>query len=164
MRTALDSPRPQGTPRWVLMVHQPSTGTWHTGAESPYRAPVLRALGEMTRTVRARGDDLTAALWGPDDHDGSDWQRHAPAPASTATAPPAPASTATAPPASASTATAPPAPAPPAPRPAAGSTALAERLDDRRRQVLLAGLTKAGHHDLTADDLTAVRTLVERLD
>ncbi|MFB8775446.1 hypothetical protein [Streptomyces broussonetiae] len=148
MRTALDSPRPQGTPRWVLMAHQPATGTWHTGAEPPYRAPVLHALGEMTRTVRARGDDLTTALWGPDDHDGTDWRRHDPAPASTAETP---------------AATAPPATAPPAPRPAAGSTALTERPDDRR-QVLLAGLTRAGHHDLTADDLTAVQTLVERLD
>jgi hypothetical protein len=41
---------------------------------------------------------------------------------------------------------------------------LAERMDSRRRQVLLAGLGKAGLFDLAPDDEAAVQALVERLD
>ncbi|MEV5314481.1 hypothetical protein [Streptomyces sp. NPDC052610] len=37
-------------------------------------------------------------------------------------------------------------------------------MTDRRHQVLMAGLGKAGLHDLTDDDRTAVHTLVDRLD
>jgi hypothetical protein len=37
-------------------------------------------------------------------------------------------------------------------------------MDARKRQVLMAGLSKAGLYDLTADDHTAVQELVDRLD
>jgi hypothetical protein len=43
-------------------------------------------------------------------------------------------------------------------------TKLAERMYDRRHQVLMAGLSKAGLYDLAPDDVTAVQTLVDRLD
>ncbi|MFE6282508.1 hypothetical protein [Streptomyces sp. NPDC057877] len=142
MQTAAqESPRPpQGAPRWVLMTRQPPSPDWRLGAESPYRAAVLHALGEMTQTVRARGGDLTVALWGPDG-DGSGWQRY-----DTTTPSPAPA------------------PGDEGAASPAGSTALTERMTDRRRQVLMAGLSRAGRYDLTPDDLTAVQTVVDRLD
>ena len=37
-------------------------------------------------------------------------------------------------------------------------------MHDRRHQALMAGLGKAGLYDLAADDVAAVRTLVDRLD
>jgi hypothetical protein len=102
---------------------------------------VQYALGEMAQTVRARGDDLAVSLWGPKD---GAWQRFdvpaAPAPTGAAATPSPPAD---------------------APEKRGG---LAERMDSRRRQVLLAGLSKAGLYDLAPDDQAAVRTLVERLD
>ncbi|MFR0358445.1 hypothetical protein [Streptomyces sediminimaris] len=177
-------PQPTGDPRWVAMFHRPSTDSWQVCAESPHRAPVQYALGEMAHTVRARGGSLAVSLWGPKD---GGWQRFdvpaTPATAS-ATAPAsapatAPASAPATAPASAS-ATAPasapataPASAPatasvtPGPHQARGPgerSRLAERMDARRRQVLMAGLTRAGLYDLTPEDHTAVQALVERLD
>ncbi|KUO08632.1 hypothetical protein [Streptomyces sp. DSM 15324] len=132
------SPQPPGDPRWVAMFHDPSSDSWRPAAESPDRAPVLYAMGEMAQAKRARGDTVTVALWGPK---GGAWHLFDPAGA------PAPAA------------------APTAERPVAASpTKLAERLGDRRHQVLMAGLSKAGLYDLTPDDATAVRDLVDRVD
>ncbi|MFG2573273.1 hypothetical protein [Streptomyces sp. NPDC048481] len=144
------SPRPPGTPRWAAMFYDPRSSSWRCAAESPVRTPVLYAIGEMTQVVRARGDEATVALWGPD---GGAWQRFDLAGANTAgtvgTAAPEPAAAA----------------APAAQGPAApGHARHAERLEDRRHQVLMAGLGKAGLHDLAAEDETAVRTLVDRVD
>ncbi|MET9686174.1 hypothetical protein ABZY29_39300, partial [Streptomyces coeruleorubidus] len=72
VETRPESPRPQGAPRWVAMYYRPAAQTWRTAAESPHRSPVLHALGEMTQTLRARGDDVTFALWGPKD---GEWHR-----------------------------------------------------------------------------------------
>ncbi|MET9761126.1 hypothetical protein ABZ016_18995 [Streptomyces sp. NPDC006372] len=140
METRPESPRPQGAPRWVAMFHRPADGSWRTAAESPHRSPVLYALGEMTHTLRARGEDVQFALWGPKD---GEWhlhdtpQRQAPAPR----------------------------PSPSAPQTSAGEpTGLAARMTGRRHQVLMAGLSKAGLYDLSPEDETTVRTLVEQLD
>ncbi|WDM11327.1 hypothetical protein J3S85_07115 [Streptomyces lavenduligriseus] len=40
----------------------------------------------------------------------------------------------------------------------------AERMTDRRHQVLLAGLDRAGLYDLGPEDAEAVRVLADRLD
>ncbi|MFD5227628.1 hypothetical protein ACFWJ5_03680 [Streptomyces qaidamensis] len=53
--------------RWVAMFYRPAAGSWRTAAQSAHRSPVLYALGEMTRAVRAPGDEVTVALWGPKD-------------------------------------------------------------------------------------------------
>ncbi|WP_327316839.1 hypothetical protein [Streptomyces sp. NBC_01235] len=142
------SPRPPGDPRWVAMFYDPSSASWRQAAESPDRMPVLYAIGEMSQVKRARGDEVAVTLWGPKD---GEWQRFD----------------------SASPPSAEPLPEPPA-EPAAdgdgegaarpGHARLAERMEDRRHQVLMAGLSKAGLYDLTPDDVTAVRTLVDRVD
>ncbi|GGT84005.1 hypothetical protein ACH4HG_11095 [Streptomyces coeruleorubidus] len=138
METRPESPRPQGAPRWVAMYYQPAAQTWRTAAESPHRSPVLHALGEMTQTLRARGHEVTFALWGPKD---GDWHRFEtplePGPAASRPAPEAPASE-------------------PAP--------LAERMTGRRHQVLMSGLGKAGLYDLSPEDDATVQALAERLD
>ncbi|KOV63438.1 hypothetical protein [Streptomyces sp. MMG1121] len=131
-------PCPPGAPRWVAMFHQPAQDSWTVGAQSPDRAPVLYAVADMTHTVRARGEEVTVALWGPED---GAWHLFD-APAA-------------------------PAPAPPAdgPAPAVAEPAkLAERMTDRRHQVLMAGLGKAGLYDLSAEDGEAVRTMADLLD
>ncbi|MDN3259393.1 hypothetical protein QWJ26_06105 [Streptomyces sp. CSDS2] len=132
-------PRPPGEPRWVAMFRSPDGETWTVGAQSPYREPVLYAVGDMTRTLRARGDEVTVALWGPENgawrlFDTPSVPTRAPAPESSA--PPA------------------------APEP----ERLAERMRDRRHQVLLAGLDRAGLYDLGPEDGEAVRVLADRLD
>jgi hypothetical protein len=115
------------------------------GAESPDRACVLYAVGDMTQTLRARGEEATVALWGPKD---GAWHLFD-APAGRA---PAPAAAALA----GST---------DGPAPAAGEpTRLAERMTDRRHQVLMAGLSKAGLYELSAEDGEAVRTMADLLD
>ncbi|MBG0853567.1 hypothetical protein I2W78_17375 [Streptomyces spinoverrucosus] len=130
------SPQPPGTPRWVAMFYQPSSASWRVGAQSPYRAPVLYALGEMTQTLRARGEDPAVVLWGPKD---GAWQRvDAPAAVAASSAP--------------LTGT----PTQPA--------KLAERMTDRRHQVLVAALNRAGLYDLAPDDRTAAEAVVDRLD
>ena len=142
METRPESPQPTGVPRWVALTYRPSSASWQTCAESPHRAPVQYALGEMAHTVRARGEDLTVSLWGPKD---GAWQRYD---VSTATAmATAPAATPEAPP------TGPEKP-----------SRLTERMDDRRQQVIMAGLGKAGLYDLTQDDWAAVEAVVDRLD
>ncbi|GAB2736363.1 hypothetical protein [Streptomyces bullii] len=142
MQTRPRSPQPPGEPRWVALSYRSSSAAWHVAAESPHRAPVLYALGEMAQTVRARGDELTVALWGPKD---GAWQRFD----TDAAPPPAPEPTA---------------PEPPPSRRAAEPSRLAERMHDRRHQVLMAGLSKAGRYDLAPEDVAAVQTLVDRLD
>jgi hypothetical protein len=140
MQTRPQSPQPPGAPRWVAMAYQPSSASWQVCAESPHRAPVQYALGEMAHTVRARGGDLTVSLWGPEDGTDDTWHRF------DATAPDV---------------------AVPEPPPSTSSekpTVLAERMNDRRRQVLMAGLSKAGLYDLAPDDWAAVETLVDQLD
>jgi hypothetical protein len=119
------------------MVHRPAEGSWRTAAESPHRSPVLYALGEMTQTLRARGDEPAVALWGPKD---GAWHRYgAPLKQPAASQPP--------------------------PQTSPGEPArLAERMTGRRHQVLMAGLTKAGLYDLSPEDDTTVQALVERLD
>jgi hypothetical protein len=130
------SPQPTGAPRWVAQFYQPSSASWQVCAESPHRSPVQYALGEMAHTLRARGDDLEVSLWGPKHEE---WHRFD---VST----------------TAATATQSPSVAPKEP------SKLAERMNGRRQQVLMAGLGKAGLYDLTPDDWAAVETLVERLD
>ncbi|MFJ9815926.1 hypothetical protein ACIRU3_11735 [Streptomyces sp. NPDC101151] len=134
-----DCPQPPGVPRWVAMFYQPSRAAWRVGAESPDRTPVLYAVGDMAQTVRARGQDVTVALWGP--RDGA-WQRF-----DTQAAEPA-------------------APAAPEPSPERSGepVRLAERMSDRRHQVLMAGLSKAGLYDLSSEDAEAVQALVDGLD
>ncbi|MGW7816728.1 hypothetical protein ACWGLF_01100 [Streptomyces puniciscabiei] len=135
-------PRPPGVPRWVAMFRQPSQDSWTVGAESPDRDCVLYAVGDMTQTLRARGEEATVVLWGP--KDGS-WHLFG-APAGGAPAP-APAGSAD------------------RPAPGAGEPArLAERMTDRRHQVLMAGLSKAGLYDLSAEDGEAVRAMADLLD
>jgi hypothetical protein len=116
------------------MFYEPSSSTWRLGAESPDRSPVLYAIGEMAQVKRARGDEVVVALWGPKD---GAWQRFD--------------SAAAVPDAAASPGTVPPAPSP-------------STQHDRRHQVLMAGLSKAGLYDLTPDDVTAVQTLVDQVD
>lgn len=137
MQTPSPSPQPPGAPRWVAMFHEPTSDSWRVGAQSPYRFPVQYAVGEMTQTLRARGDDPVVALWGP--KGGGGWERHE----------------------------APAAAAPPTVRAeslAEETGRLAERMTDRRQQVLMAGLGKAGVYDLSPDDSAAVAALVDRLD
>ncbi|WP_260326761.1 hypothetical protein [Streptomyces sp. TLI_185] len=130
------SPQPTGAPRWVAQVHRPSSASWEVCAQSPHRAPVEYALGEMAHTVRARGGDFVVSLWGPKD---GAWQRFDVSTANAAT------------------------PEPPSAGPDEPST-LTERMSGRRQQVLLAGLSKAGLYDLAPDDHAAVQALVEQLD
>jgi hypothetical protein len=125
------------------MFYRPDTASWQVGAQSPDRSPVLYALGEMTQTLRARGDEVTVELWGPKEEDWHRYDASAPATA-TATAPAPPRETAG--------------------EPVKEPTKLAERMHDRRHQALMAGLSKAGLYDLAPDDVAAVRTLVDRLD
>ncbi|MEU2712785.1 hypothetical protein [Streptomyces sp. NPDC007205] len=141
-------PRPPGAPRWVAMFHQPARDSWTVGAESPDRDPVLYAVGDMTQTVLARGEEVTVALWGPED---GAWRRYDTPAAAKGPAP----------------ATKGPAPAGTAGRPVPGSgepPELAERMTDRRHQVLMAGLSKAGLYDLSAEDDEAVRAMTDLLD
>jgi hypothetical protein len=175
------------------MFYDPSSTSWRLAAESPDRTPVLYAIGEMTQVKRARGDDVTVALWGPG---AGRWQRFDPVatdpdetPDTTATV------DAAATPDSSETCdlgaheavevveaveavgtvetagalASRPAAGPAAPPPAEdaarpGHARHTERLEDRRLQVLMAGLGKAGLYDLAPDDETAVRTLVDRVD
>lgn len=141
------SPRPPGDPRWVAMFHDPASGSWRPAAESPDRTPVLYAIGEMTQVKRARGDEVAVALWGPKD---GEWQRFDSSPAALT-----PQSTLT-------PEATPRASADSAERP--GHAKHAERMEDRRHQVLMAALGKAGLYDLAPDDVTAVRTLVDQVD
>ncbi|GAA2764474.1 hypothetical protein GCM10010103_35150 [Streptomyces paradoxus] len=122
------------------MFYRPGAGSWRTAAQSPHRSPVLYALGEMTRAVRARGDEVAVALWGPKDgawhrFDGFDTVSRQTSVHQ------------------------------PDPQPSPGEpTTLAERMTGRRHQVLMAGLIKAGLYDLSPEDDTTVQALVERLD
>lgn len=136
----MESTVPPGEPRWVALFRPPSGESWRIAAESPYRTPVLYALAEMTRT-RAGRPPLDIALWGPGD---GAWHRYE----------------------TALTAGPPPEEAAPEPQPGAGSGSAShkERMQDRRQQALLAGLGKAGLHELDDGDLDAVRELVDRLD
>ncbi|MCX4763447.1 hypothetical protein OG562_21250 [Streptomyces sp. NBC_01275] len=145
------SPQPPGDPRWVALFYEPSSASWRLGAESPDRSPVLYAIGEMTQVKRARGDEVAVELWGPKD---GAWQRFesSPAVAEAVVAAEASAPTEALLPESVSSGAAP------------GQSKLAERMDDRRHQVLTAGLSKAGLYDLAPDDATAVRTLVAQVD
>ncbi|MFC9506582.1 hypothetical protein [Streptomyces sp. NPDC057002] len=146
METRPESPEPQGDPRWVAMLYRPAARSWRPAAESPHRSPVLYALGEMTQTMRARGDEVTVALWGPKD---GAWHLFDTPSAQAASPSPSPSPS-------------------PQPRPGAESpgepTVLTERMTGRRHQVLMAGLGKAGLYDLTPEDETTVQALVERLD
>lgn len=119
------------------MFYRPAAGSWRTAAQSPHRSPVVYALGEMTRAMRARGDEVTVALWGPKD---GAWHRFDTPLQQTAVFQPDPE----------------PSPGEP--------TTLAERMTGRRHQVIMAGLTKAGLYDLSPEDDTTVQALVERLD
>ncbi|MFE7840168.1 hypothetical protein ACFU53_30155 [Streptomyces sp. NPDC057474] len=138
VQTRPESPQPPGTPRWVAMFYEPSSVSWRVGAESRYRFPVAYAMGEMAQTLRARGADPVVTLWGPR---GGEWERHD------------------------SPAAAPPQPRPGDVRAPGGEPGKREeRLTDRRQQVLMAGLGKAGLYDLAPDDLAAVQAVVDELD
>lgn len=139
-----ESPQPPGPPRWAAMFYDPASSSWLLGAESPDRGPVLYAVGEMTQAGRTRGAEVTVELWGP--REGA-WHRFE-APEPTPTPTPTPTSAAGSVPQAA--------PASPG--------KLAERMEDRRHQVLMAGLGRAGLHDLAPDDVTAVRSLVDGVD
>ncbi|WP_193241651.1 hypothetical protein [Streptomyces phaeolivaceus] len=141
VQTRPESPQPPGVPRWVAMFYEPASASWRVGAESPYRFPVAYAMGEMTQTLRARDADPVVTLWGPK---GGEWERHDPP----AAAPPTP----------------PPPPAGEAGAPGGAPSRFEERLTDRRQQVLMAGLGKAGLYDLAPDDLAAVQAVVDGLD
>ncbi|MFF7843094.1 hypothetical protein ACFZC6_30515 [Streptomyces ossamyceticus] len=145
-RPRTPSPQPPGAPRWVAMFYEPSSSSWKVGAQSPYRSPVLYAVGEMTQTLRARGEDPAVTVWGPKDGSGGgDWERHDPAVLASGAAPlREPDRTADA--------------------PAAKPSTLTERMTGRRQQVLMAGLGKAGLYDLAPDDVAAVRAVVDGLD
>ncbi|ASN25417.1 hypothetical protein LK07_16815 [Streptomyces pluripotens] len=134
------------------MFHQPSQDAWTVAAESPHRDPVLYAVGDMTQTVRARGDEAAVALWGPE---GGAWRQFDAPTTRTSVPPSAPAATSAA---ASETSAGRPADAP------AGPARLAERMTDRRHQVLLAGLSKAGLYDLAPEDGETVRTMADRLD
>jgi hypothetical protein len=157
VETRPQCPRPPGVPRWVALFYRPDTASWQVGAQSPDRSPVLYALGEMTQTLRARGDEVTVALWGPKDED---WHRYDPSVSTAAPAPASPHETA----APAERSAKEPTKEPTAKNPAKEPTKLAERMHDRRHQALMAGLSKAGLYDLAPEDVTAVQTVVERLD
>ncbi|WDV52906.1 hypothetical protein PV963_22350 [Streptomyces coeruleorubidus] len=137
MQTRPESPRPQGAPRWVAMFHRPATQTWRAAAESPHRSPVLHALGEMTQTLRARGEEVTCALWGPKD---GEWHRFDTPLKQASRSQPSPQAS------------------------AAEPTKLAQRMTGRRHQVLMSGLSRAGLYDLSPEDEATVQALVERLD
>jgi hypothetical protein len=125
------------------MFYHPAARTWRAAAESPHRSPVLHALGEMTQTLRARGDEVSFALWGPKD---GAWHRFE-TPLKSDTHLKRAASSQS------------------APEPSAGEPAqLAERMTGRRHQVLMSGLSKAGLYALSPEDDATVRALVERLD
>ena len=141
MGTSLESPQPSGEVRWAALFRDASTAAWGLGAESPYEGPVRYAVGEMAQTLRARGTQVTVALWGPKD---GAWHRY-----DAAVAPVVP----VAPVASSSSDDG-----------VAEPAKLAERMTDRRHQVLMAGLSKAGLYDLTSDDEAALGALVDRLD
>ncbi|KQX80686.1 hypothetical protein [Streptomyces sp. Root1310] len=150
------SPQPPGVPRWVAMFYDPASTSWRPGAESPDRTPVLYAIGEMTQVKRARGDEVAVDLWGPKD---GEWRRYDPSPSSS------PALTPSLTPSSSPAGSVPEAAQPSGDggaRP--GHAKLAERMEDRRHQVIMAGLGKAGLYDLAPEDVTAVRTLVDQVD
>lgn len=142
MGTSLESPQPSGEPRWVALFHDASTAVWAPGAESPYEGPVRYAVGEMAQTLRARGAQARVVLWGPKD---GAWHRY-----DVPVVPVAP-DTPVAVSSSSDLGVAEPA-------------KLAERMTDRRHQVLMAGLSKAGLYDLAPDDEAALGALVDRLD
>ncbi|MFE0727517.1 hypothetical protein ACFW2X_04540 [Streptomyces antibioticus] len=137
-----ESPQPPGPPRWAAMFYDPASSSWLLGAESPDRGPVLYAVGEMTQAGRTRGDEVTVELWGPREGAWHRFEAPTPTPTPTPTSAVAPEREA--------------APASPG--------KLAERMEDRRHQVLMAGLGRAGLHDLDPADVTAVRTLVDGVD
>lgn len=137
METRPESPRPQGAPRWVAMHYRPAERAWRAAAESPHRSPVLHALGEMTQTLRARGDEVAFALWGPKD---GDWHRFDTPLKQAAASRPSPEA------------------------PAAEPAGLAARMTGRRQQVLMSGLSRAGLYDLSPEDDATVQALAERLD
>ncbi|MEH0545803.1 hypothetical protein QA802_22845 [Streptomyces sp. B21-105] len=130
------------------MFHDASSGSWRPAAESPDRTPVLYAIGEMTQVKRARGEEAAVDLWGPAKN--GEWARFDPPPTTSAAAEAPAVSEASA--ASASGGGRP------------GHARHAERMEDRRHQVVMAGLSRAGLHDLTTEDVTAVRTLVDHVD
>ncbi|MFF5666428.1 hypothetical protein ACFY7F_26845 [Streptomyces griseofuscus] len=148
-------PPPSGAPRWVAMVHEAARDSWVPAAQSPYRAPVLYAVGEMTRTVRARGAELTLALWGPG---GGDWRLYGTPEEKAAAERPVvrdePGGSAE--------------PGEPSETSETSETSepdkLAERMTNRRHQVLTAALSGAGLYDLAPEDGAAVRALAGRLD
>ncbi|MFI1510167.1 hypothetical protein [Streptomyces sp. NPDC020597] len=157
------SPQPPGPPRWVALFHHAPSASWRSAAESPDRTPVLYAIGEMTQVVRARGEEAAVDLWGPGENGG--WARFDdPAPATPLTSA-VPVTSAT-PDASstAAEASAVPAAGAAAEPGGAGHARHVERMEDRRHQVIMAGLGKAGLYDLAAQDLAAVRTLVDHVD
>ncbi|MEV1062631.1 hypothetical protein [Streptomyces sp. NPDC050263] len=135
------------------MFYDPPSASWRQAADSPDRTPVLYAIGEMTQVKRARGDEAVVALWGPkaggngkagEAGAGAEWERFDPAvPGAETAASPAPSAEG------------------PAPQ---GHAKLAERMEDRRQQVLMAGLGKAGLYDLAPDDEAAVQALVDHVD
>ncbi|MET7650534.1 MULTISPECIES: hypothetical protein [unclassified Streptomyces] len=155
------SPRPPGDPRWVAMFYDPASASWRPGAESPDRTPVLYAIAEMTQVKRARGDEAPVALWGPRN---GEWQRFDPYQAASpiASLPGSSAASPSGAPAASTPEAVDRAPADGSAPP--GHAKLAERMEDRRHQVLMAGLSKAGLYDLAPDDVTAVRTLVDQVD
>ncbi|MFZ4234977.1 hypothetical protein ACOZGD_07250 [Streptomyces murinus] len=160
-------PPPSGAPRWVAMVHEAARDSWVPAAQSPYRTPVLYAVGEMTRTVRARGAELTLALWGPE---GDGWRLYGTPEEKAAAERPVvgdeqgdlaePRESAE--PREPSETSEPSGTGEP---PGTGEPdKLAERMTNRRHQVLTAALSRAGLYDLAPEDGAAVRALAGRLD
>ncbi|MER6955755.1 hypothetical protein [Streptomyces sp. NPDC000618] len=159
------SPQPPGAPRWVAMFYDPPSASWRQAADSPDRTPVLYAIGEMTQVKRARGDEAIVALWGPKSGEGGEareageWERFDPAVSEAVSEAVSGSETAASPPPPADSALQ------GAPRSASqGHAKLVERMEDRRQQVLMAGLGKAGLYELTPEDEAAVKALVDHVD
>lgn len=103
---------------------------------------MLYAVGEMSQTLRARGEEVSVEVWGPGE--GGGWQTPARDDSAASAAVPEASVTAVG---------------------AVGAPdKLVERMQDRRHQVLMAGLSKAGRYDLAPEDVAAVQALVDRLD
>ncbi|MFD8730497.1 hypothetical protein [Streptomyces sp. NPDC059611] len=130
---------PDGPPRFVAAFYEVRHG-WRIAAEAPARGPVDYAAAEMIRTVQSRGQAPQAEIWGPA-REGDGWQRlDSLAPGKGAFA------------------------ARPSVAAQPSRSARAERLLDRRHQVLTSALARAGLNISQPVDDDAVGRLSEALD
>lgn len=131
---------PDGPLRYVAAFYQPEGGGWRVAAEAPSRGPVDYAAAEMIRTAQSRGQAPMVEIWGPASN-GKDWQHLdylAPGPGQSSSLPDHAV----------------------LPR----RTAQADRLLDRRNQVLTSALSRSGLNISQSADDDAVGRMVEALD